>query len=198
MFWWCLSYWTVSSTRHNFAKRQTGDCSCLCGKKTIMLWRNCHSDISYLRKQERRRALQIEHFFLSVNNIDLANNKCVAPVGIILQPFIEKGFPNPNFVTGGRCRESFRVKGFFSFLLFWGQAFFFYIPNTGGGGITDKVQSIVWVKLMVNITWLCLKVTVKITVAVGAAKRMTPLVVWYSEEDESNCRKKELRAECSL
>ena len=76
--------------------------------------------------------------------------------------------------------------------------FFFYIPNTGVGGITDKVQSIVWVKLMVTITWLCLKVTVKITVAVVAAKRMTSLVVWHSEEDESDCRKEELRAERSL
>lgn len=54
-------------------------------------------------------------FFLSVNNIDLANNKCGAPVGIILQPFIDKGFPYPNFATGGRCRESCRVKGFFLF-----------------------------------------------------------------------------------
>ena len=50
-------------------------------------------------------------FFLSVNNIDLANNNCGAPVGIILQPFIDKGFPNPNFATDGRCRESCRVKG---------------------------------------------------------------------------------------
>lgn len=90
---------------------------------TLVIYGNMREDVLYK-----------SNIFLSVNNIDLANNKCVAPVGIILQPFIEKGFPNPNFVTGGRCRESFRVKGFFSFLLFWGQAFFFFTYQIRGVG----------------------------------------------------------------
>lgn len=86
---------------------------------TLVIYGNKREDVLY----------KSNIFFLSVNNIDLANNKCVAPVGIILQPFIEKGFPNPNFVTGGRCRESFRVKGFFE-----GRLSFFLHTKYGGWG----------------------------------------------------------------
>ena len=96
---------------------------------TLVIYGNKREDVLY----------KSNIFFLSVNNIDLANNKCVAPVGIILQPFIEKGFPNPNFATG----LDLESRVFFLFYCFEGRLSFFYIPNTGSGGITDKVQSIV-------------------------------------------------------
>lgn len=83
---------------------------------------------------KREDVLYKSNIFLSVNNIDLANNKCVAPVGIILQPFIEKEFPNPNFVTGGRCRESFRVKGFFFFFTVLRAGFLFFTYQIRGVG----------------------------------------------------------------
>lgn len=86
---------------------------------TLVIYGNKREDVLY----------KSNIFFLSVNNIDLANNKCVAPVGIILQPFIEKGFPNPNFATG----LDLESRVFFLFYCFEGRLSFFTYQIRGVG-----------------------------------------------------------------
>lgn len=87
---------------------------------TLVIYGNKREDVLY----------KSNIFFLSVNNIDLANNKCVAPVGIILQPFIEKGFPNPNFATG----LDLESRVFFLFYCFEGRLSFFFTYQIRGVG----------------------------------------------------------------
>ena len=60
--------------------------------------------------------------------------------------------------------------------LFLKSRLFFNLPNRGMAGTTDKCRAY-RVKLIVKITWLCLKVMVKITVAVEVAKGMIT-VMW--------------------